>query len=99
LDPTAFKQSLTGDGPPVGLTLAQEALWHAAKGDWNTAHERAQAQEDRAGSWVHAYLHRLEGDAGNAAYWYRRAGRPVATESLEEEWEGLVRALFPRPQS
>jgi hypothetical protein len=88
-----FIDSLSGTTPPSGLSLALQALWHDAKGDWDTAHERAQEQEDRTGAWVHAYLHRKEGDETNAAYWYRRAGRPVATCSLEEEWAAIVDAL------
>src|SRR5262249_33483196 len=94
MDQIAFKQSLSGVAPPPGLSLAQEALWFAAKGDWKTAHERAQAQDDRDGAWVHAYLHRQEGDAANAAYWYRRAGQPVSQQSLEEEWNSLAEALL-----
>jgi hypothetical protein len=94
MDRQAFKDSLSGKSPPLGLTLALQALWHDAKGDWDAAHEHAQEQEDREGAWVHAYLHRKEGDAANAAYWYRRAERPVAVQSLEEEWEAIVHALL-----
>lgn len=90
-----FMKSLTAAAPPAGLSLAQEALWHAKKGAWQTAHERAQEQDDRAGAWVHAYLHRWEGDHGNAAYWYRQAGQPVCRLSLDEEWAQLVDALIP----
>jgi hypothetical protein len=94
VDLNTFKQSLTAEEPPSNLGLALEALWYAAKGDWQAAHERAQAQEDRDGAWVHAYLHRQEGDAANAAYWYRRAQQPVASGSLEEEWESVAKALL-----
>ena len=66
----------------------------AAAGDWDSAHDAAQADEGGAGDWVHAYLHRKQGDAGNAAYWYRRARRPVCQGSLEEEWEAIARALL-----
>ncbi len=89
-----FKQSLSEKAPPPNLSLALQGLWHAAKGDWDTAHECAQAQDDEQGAWVHAHLHRQEGDLGNAAYWYRRAGKPVATASLGKEWESLVQALL-----
>ena len=71
---------------PASLSHALHALWLDAKGDWDGAHDAAQADEGGAGDWVHAYLHRKEGDAGNAAYWYRRARKPVCRTSLEEEW-------------
>ena len=64
------------------------------KGDWEGAHEWAQADEGGDGDWVHAYLHRKEGDAGNAAYWYRRARRAVAQEPLETEWAAIAEALL-----
>src|SRR5207247_9865693 len=67
-----------------------QALWWDAKGDWNKAHECAQARDDAAGMSVHAYLHRKEGDQENAGYWYRRIRRPPATVSLDEEWEELA---------
>jgi hypothetical protein len=94
MDRKTFTDSFAADRPPSGLSQALRALWYDAKGDWNAAHEEAQAQEDQAGPWVHAYLHRKEGDADNAAYWYRRAGKPVCTQSLEAEWESLVDALL-----
>ncbi len=90
----AFQQSLTEAAPPPDLTPALEALWFDAKGDWETAHARAQADEGQAGAHVHAYLHRKEGDAANAAYWYRRANRPVAAGSLEAEWADVARTLL-----
>lgn len=88
-----FIQSLKGDVPPPSAGLVLQALWYERKGDWHTAHARAQAQEEASGSWVHAYLHRVEGDLSNAAYWYRRAGKPEAKMSLVEEWESLVSAM------
>jgi hypothetical protein len=72
------------------------ALWHDARGDWEKAHGIAQEIDDANGSWVHAYLHRKEGDLGNAAYWYRRADRPVATDSLNDEWTRIVTELLER---
>jgi hypothetical protein len=89
-----FRQSLTAAGPPPDLTLALAGLWWDAKGDWVRAHESAQQDEGRDGSWVHAYLHRKEGDQGNAAYWYSRAGRPVCQEPLDMEWQSIVRTLL-----
>jgi len=89
-----FRKSLTAAEPPAGLSLALAGLWWDAKGDWKRAHESAQQDEGRAGSWVHAYLHRKEGDQGNAGYWYSRAGRPVCRESLEAEWVSIAGALL-----
>jgi len=89
-----LKTSLTGPAPPPGLAPLLRALWHDARGDWDEAHRLAQDVDDAEGAWVHAYLHRKEGDAGNAAYWYRRAGKAPATGSLPEEWERIARALL-----
>ena len=89
-----FKDSLTQATPPAGLSNALQALWQMGKGDWKAAHVLAQAQEDVVGAWVHAYLHREEGDETNAAYWYRRANQPVSQQSLEKEWEEITRALL-----
>jgi hypothetical protein len=89
-----FKQSLTASEPPTGLTHALTGLWWDARDDWRRAHESAQQDEGTAGSWVHAYLHRKEGDLGNAAYWYRRAGKPVCREPLDAEWISIALALL-----
>lgn len=94
IDLDRFTKSLKGDAPPGGLSLAIQALWWDAKGYWNAAHQCAQAQDDKHGAWVHAYLHRKEGDQANAYYWYRRAGNPAATTSLSEEWQQIARALI-----
>ena len=77
-----FRSSLTATEPPTGLTPALAGLWWDAKGDWTRAHESAQQDEGPEGSWVHAYLHRKEGDQDNAAYWHSRAGNPVCREPL-----------------
>lgn len=94
MDLQQFKNSLTQNAPPVNLSQALQALWQAAKGDWHAAHALAQAQDDGIGAWVHAYLHREEGDAANAAYWYRRANRPVSQQALEKEWDEIAQALL-----
>ncbi len=87
----AFRLSLSGAQPPAGLSLALQGLWWAGKGDWDRAHACAQQQEgDPACDWVHAHLHRQEGDMGNAGYWYRRAARPVPALSLEDEWADIA---------
>ena len=90
----AFRQSLDAPAPPAGLGPALEALWHDARGDFDRAHDLAQSDEGGVGDWVHAYLHRKEGDAGNAAYWYRRAGKPAASTSLEAEFDAIATALL-----
>ncbi|SDK76315.1 hypothetical protein SAMN05421823_103496 [Catalinimonas alkaloidigena] len=89
-----FQHSLQSPTPPTGLTAALRALWYEGKDDWEKAHQIAQDDESAAGSWVHAYLHRKEGDLGNAAYWYRRAAQPTASGPLRTEWELMVRDLL-----
>ena len=90
----AFKASLADGAPPKGLAPAVEALWYAANGLWERAHEAAQKRDDAAGAWVHAYLHRVEGDEDNARYWYGRAGRPASSAPHAEEWEAMAKALL-----
>jgi hypothetical protein len=90
----AFKASLADGVPPEGLAPAAEALWYAANGFWERAHQAAQKRHDAASAWVHAYLHRVEGDEDNARYWYGRAGRPVATAAHAKEWEEIAKALL-----
>ena len=94
MDIDTFERSLQQDAPPDGLNLALQALWYEAKGDWHAAHRAAQAEDDDDGAWVHAYLHRVEGDESNAGYWYRRAGRPHANSDLKQEWRDIVSALL-----
>jgi hypothetical protein len=89
-----LRASLSQDQPPAGLDHALAGLWWDAKGDWCKAHESAQEDEGPAGSWVHAYLHRKEGDLGNADYWYGRAGKPSQRGDLEQEWREIVEALL-----
>lgn len=79
---------------PPRLSAPLLALWHDARGDWETAHLVAQDVDNEQGAWVHAYLHRKDGDAGNAAYWYRRAKRPIAAGSLEDEWRQIAEELL-----
>ncbi|RMG71753.1 MAG: hypothetical protein D6722_06400 [Bacteroidetes bacterium] len=90
----AFSASLALAAPPAGLSPALQALWYAGRDDWDRAHDLAQDDPSRAGSWAHAYLHRLEGDAWNAGYWYRKARQPMAEGSLQDEWEAMVRSLL-----
>ena len=89
-----FRNSLSASEPPKELSQALKGLWWDAKGDWTRAHECAQADRGTAGSWVHAYLHRKEGDEANAGYWYRRAGKPACRLGLDEEWLSVVGELL-----
>ena len=90
----AFIASLDSAAPAPELNAPLAGLWWAAKGDWDQAHKIVQDEESSEAAWVHAYLHRVEGDIGNAGYWYRRAGKPTATSSLEAEWEAIASALL-----
>ena len=94
MDIEEFKASLGQDAPPEDMARAVQALWHQAKGDWDGAHRLAQSQNDGTGAWVHAFLHRVEGDNSNSAYWYRRAGKPISSARLSDEWEEIVSALL-----
>jgi hypothetical protein len=89
-----FKSSLLDAAPAPGVSPPLAALWWAAKGNWSKAHAIAQDHEGVDAAWVHAYLHRVEGDLGNAGYWYRRAGKPVATGPFEAEWDKMVTTLL-----
>ncbi|MGA2219227.1 MAG: hypothetical protein ABSG51_14125 [Terracidiphilus sp.] len=89
----AFRATVMSEVPPAGLTAPMAALWWDAKGDWTQAHSLVDELETPAGMAVHAYLHRKEGQAGNADYWYQRAGRRFHREKLEDEWVALVEGL------
>jgi len=91
-----LRDSLGGTQPPPGLRGVLQALWHDARGDWDEAHRIAQSIEDAEGAWVHAYLHRKEGDLGNASYWYSRAGKRRPDVPLEQEWGQIAAALLER---
>jgi hypothetical protein len=91
-----FQASLSGAEPPADIDSALKALWHAAKGEWDRAHELAQAQDDADGAWVHAYLHRVEGDQSNAGYWYRRAQKAHSKAPLPDEWQEIAKTLLSR---
>ena len=92
-----FRRSLAGPAPPAGATPALRALWHQGHGDWQAAHEAAQSDDGGDAAWVHAHLHRVEGDEPNAGYWYRRAGRPHSRDPLDVEWSAIAAALLERP--
>jgi hypothetical protein len=89
-----FKASLAGAAPAPNLDAPLAALWWAAKGNWDAAHKLVQDESSADAAWVHAYLHRVEGDLGNAGYWYHRADKPVVTGPLETEWDQMASALL-----
>jgi hypothetical protein len=91
-----FNKSFNGSAPPSGLSPVLSALWWVKKGDWDAAHRIVMDDGGRDAAWVHAYLHRVEGDLGNAAYWYRRAGRPTDAGALDAEWNAIVGQLLRR---
>ncbi len=94
MDYNSFIATLTDSQPPVSVSAFLQAMWYDAKGNWHKSHDIVQDLPDRAASWIHAYLHRKEGDHGNARYWYSRAGKPYPASSLQEEWENIVSELL-----
>jgi hypothetical protein len=94
MDLKEFKSTVFSGKMPAGLTEALQAMWHDAAGNWDRAHDIAQDIHSAEGSWIHAYLHRKEGDTGNASYWYHRANQPACKTALEEEWEQIATALL-----
>jgi hypothetical protein len=94
MDADTFRKSTEQDAPPTGTEGPLAALWHAAKGDWDKAHAIVQDDESKAAAWVHAHLHRIEGDQDNAGYWYRKADKSIATMPLDEEWSSIAGALL-----
>jgi hypothetical protein len=94
-----FRSSIAAGAPPAGIAGPLAGLWWAAKGDWDKAHTIVQDDESREAAWVHAYLHRVEGDLPNAGYWYRTAGRPVARVPTDQEWADIAAELLARETS
>jgi hypothetical protein len=93
MTPAAFKQSLKAKAPPAGVAAALQAWW-AANNNWDKAHRIVMNGHDQDCAWVHAYLHRVEGDLDNANYWYRQARRKSATGELASEWNQIVAGLL-----
>ena len=91
-----FESTLELDKPPADLPELLKALWYSRKGNWDEAHRLAQEIPTQDGAWVHAHLHRQEGDLGNAGYWYSRAGRPAVEGNLVQEWQEISRHLLSR---
>ncbi len=96
MTPESFKASLQDAAPPTGASVPLQALWHAARDEWDTAHGLAQSDEGKDAAWVHAHLHRIEGGLANAGYWYARADRPASDAALEAEWAEIVGAIVGR---
>ena len=94
MSPSVFRRSLSSKNPPAGLSPALSALWWAGKDDWHKAHKIVMNDEGADCAWVHAYLHRVEGDLDNAGYWYRQARRKPATGGLKAEWAAIAAALL-----
>ncbi|WP_273567183.1 hypothetical protein [Maribacter halichondriae] len=91
-----FLGTLEAAVPSGNWPEALKALWYDAKGDWEGSHDIAQEMHNEMGSWIHAYLHRKEGDEFNAGYWYRRAGRPFPQKTLKAEHRDLVEFILKR---
>ena len=91
-----LKSIESSDEPFTKLSVELQALWWAKKGAWEKAHDLAQEAGTKEGDWVHAYLHRVEGDLSNASYWYHRSGQPKFEGSLKEEWRSIVQELLSR---
>jgi hypothetical protein len=89
-----FKHSLSKPRPPAELAAALAGLWWAGKDDWDKAHKIVMDEGGKDCAWVHAYLHRVEGDLDNARYWYRQAGKPAASGALEQEWTAIASELL-----
>jgi hypothetical protein len=91
---TDFRASVSHAAPSSDLSPPLAALWWAAKGEWEKAHTIVMNDDSAEAAWVHAYLHRVEGDLPNAGYWYRTAGKPVEKGALDAEWNAIVVSLL-----
>ncbi|MGE0444731.1 MAG: hypothetical protein AB7P99_05840 [Vicinamibacterales bacterium] len=96
MDLSSLEASLDNGTPPEGVSPLLRALWWERKGDWKRAHEIAQDIDSAEAAWVHAYLHRREGDLSNAGYWYRQAGKPTSRGDMDAEWREIVTELLRR---
>ncbi|WP_439881605.1 hypothetical protein ACSX1A_00310 [Pontibacter sp. MBLB2868] len=94
MDLATFRNTLHADAPPPDASVYLRALWHEAKGNWDEAHGLIQELTDKSAAWIHAYLHRKEGDTWNADYWYSKAGRKRPQQPFEEEWESMVTEML-----
>jgi hypothetical protein len=97
MTPAGFQRTLSHKVPPRGLSAPLAALWWAKKGGWDKAHSLVMDESSAEAAWVHAYLHRAEGDLGNARYWYGQARRPPARDALDAEWDAIAAELLAAP--
>ena len=96
MNPEQFEASLSGETPSLSPPLL--AMWHASRGDWDAAHRIVQAEKDEDAAWVHAFIHRRQGDLGNARYWYRRSGRAESEQTPEQERGTIIATLLRGPE-
>jgi hypothetical protein len=89
-----FKSAISSPAPPAEVSIYLKALWYDANNDWEQSHNIIQEYDTKTASWIHAYLHRKEGDPGNASYWYQKAGRKMPGYELGKEWEEIVKQLL-----
>jgi hypothetical protein len=94
MTPAGFRASLAEHAPPKGAAAPLVALWWIKKGDWDRAHEIVMRENSQQAAWVHAHLHRIEGDISNAGYWYRQAKKPEASGAIEAEWDAIVDGIL-----
>jgi hypothetical protein len=94
MDLAQFRASTGSDAPPDGLDPPLTGLWWMAKGDWKKAHDAVDNEAGAVAAWVHAHLHRVEGDQDNARYWYGRAAKPVSNDPIDAEWTQIAMALI-----
>jgi hypothetical protein len=97
MTPAELRKSLNAASAPTGLSVPLQALWHEAKGNWEKAHHLVQDEPTPAAAWVHAHLHRKEGDSSNARYWYARAGNDTSNLDFDQEWDEIARTLLSHP--
>jgi hypothetical protein len=93
-DTENFLASLKLNEPPLPMTAPLRAVWHGLRAEWDLAHEIVQVEDDRESAWVHAWLHRIEGDLPNARYWYGRARKQMPAGTTQEEGAAIAAALL-----
>ena len=87
-------ETIKEETPPEDISDTLQTMWHTRQGEWETADNIAQSISTALGSWIHAYLHRVEGDLSNAGYWYKRAGKPQFQGSTKAEADEIINSIF-----